>query len=69
MESTSRRLTQEETERMQNCSEEIKNTLSKYKCVLDASMLVTSRGSEPRIFLVPLENKNEEKVEVPSFEE
>lgn len=67
-EKRARELSQEEKDRMQRCTEELRGVLSKYNCVLDASMLVTSQGAEPRIIVVPLK-EDKETMEVPSFEE
>lgn len=46
-------LEQEQSARMQACSQEIEAVLAKHGCSLDASMVVTTRGVQPSIQVIP----------------
>ena len=46
-------LRKEEQTRIDKCNREILRVLNKYGCTLDVSMIVTQRGCQPRVQIVP----------------
>lgn len=47
-------LEKEQRDIIENCTKEINDVLSKYSCVLDASVIVTQKGNIPQVVVVPL---------------
>lgn len=50
-------------EAVNQCTEEIKQTLTKYNCFLDVSMTLTTKGIFPNIMVVPKPEEDQTIVE------